>query len=91
MSVVSKNEISKPKIALTSVHGDMPITDNSVQSFNYYEDIFELSAKGMSWQNIRTQLTPQYGTALLDVAKEDLIKEGFITYNQYTDKLTMVN
>jgi len=68
-----------------------PSQGQAEQSFNYYNDIFELSAKGMSWQNIRTQLTPQYGTALLDNAKEDLIKEGFVTYNQYTDKLTMLN
>ena len=69
-------------------------TDNGVL-FNYqkiHDDILALSANGMpSWQNIRQQLTLQYGTTLLDVAKEDLITEGFATYNQHTDKLTMLN
>ena len=36
-------------------------------------------------------LAPQYGTALLDKAKIELVKEGFATYNQHTDKLTMLN
>ncbi|HID98937.1 MAG TPA: hypothetical protein EYP59_01445 [Thiotrichaceae bacterium] len=68
-----------------------PSQGQAEQSFNYYNDIFELSTKGLSWVNIRAQLTPQYGTALLDNAKKDLITEGFVTYNQHTDKLTMLN
>jgi putative DNA primase/helicase len=78
-----------PKPSLNSAIA--PSQGQAEQSFKCYNDIFELSTKGMSWVNIRAQLTTQYGTALLDVAKEDLITEGLATYNQHTDKLMMLN